>query len=168
MSQRKQLTKPQWLPEEQLNPWMELVTLITLMPAHLDAQLTRDSGITHYEFMVMSMLSEAPERTLRMSELATRTNASLSRLSHVAKKLQERGWLEKLPCPEDARATNAKLTRDGFSVWLASAPNHLNEVRNKIIDALTPAQLLQLQQIASAINQRLDPQHLVELRKPSK
>ena len=83
-------------------------------PGVLDSQLRRDAGLTHFEYFVLAMLSEAPERTLRMTALAQRTNATLPRLSHVVRRLEERGLVERFPCPEDGRATNARLTAAGW------------------------------------------------------
>jgi DNA-binding MarR family transcriptional regulator len=83
----------------------------------LDTQLRRDAGLTHFEYYCLAMLSEAPERTLRMTALAQQANATLPRLSHVVRKLEERGLVERFPCPEDARATNARLTPAGWDKW---------------------------------------------------
>lgn len=166
MTQTQRLTKPEWLPSEQLEPWLSLVALTTLLPAALDNQLAKDAGITHFEYMVMSMLAEAQERTLRMTEVAIRTNASLSRLSHVTRKMEEKGWIQRSACPDDARATNATLTRAGLAKWLESAPAHLNEVRHLVIEALTPLQLQQMQEINNALINRLDPEQRLQLRKP--
>ena len=93
----------------------------------LDAQLRADSGLTHFEYFVLAMLSEAPERTLRMTALAQRTNATLPRLSHVVSRLEDRGLVERFPCPEDGRATNARLTRPGWDAVVAAAPGHVDD-----------------------------------------
>ena len=103
------------------------------------------------------MLSEAPERALRMNELATRTNATLPRLSHVVRRLEERGLVERAPCPSDGRATNARLTADGWAKVRETAPGHVATVREHVIDALTPEQVTQLAGIAEAVLGRLDP-----------
>jgi DNA-binding MarR family transcriptional regulator len=107
------------------------------------------------------MLSEAPTRTLRMTALASRTSGSLSRLSHVVTRLEGRGLLERFPCPEDRRATNARLTEAGWDVVVAAAPGHVETVRDYVVDALTPRQLAQLTEIAGAILDRLDPEMAV-------
>lgn len=166
MSKPKSLTKPHWLPAPELEAWLSLVALSELLPAALDAQLTRDSGFTHFDYMVMSMLAEAPDRTLRMSELATRTNASLSRLSHVAKKLETKGFIERVACETDGRATNAKLTRAGLEAWLDSAPGHLAEVRRIVLETLTPQELEAMKAIGQKLTAKLDPERKMVLRKP--
>ena len=103
------------------------------------------------------MLSEAPDRTLRMTGLAARTNATLARLSHVVSRLEGRGLVERAPCPEDRRATNARLTPAGWDVIVAAAPGHVATVRDAVIDVLSPEQVDHLGEIASAILTRVDP-----------
>ena len=78
---------------------MRLIAVVELLPGVLDSQLRRDADLTHFEYFVLAMLSEAPERTLRMTALAARTNATLPRLSHVVRRLEERGLVERFPCP---------------------------------------------------------------------
>jgi len=102
------------------------------------------------------MLSGAPDRTLRMTELAAQTNATLPRLSHVVRRLEDRGLVERFPCPEDGRATNARLSADGWRKLRDSAPGHVATVREHVIDALTPEQVSQLTAISDALLGRLD------------
>jgi DNA-binding MarR family transcriptional regulator len=103
------------------------------------------------------MLSEAPERTLRMTALAQRTNATLPRLSHVVSRLEGRELVERFPCPEDRRATNARLTSAGWDAVVSAAPGHVETVRRHVLDPLSPAQLRQLRGIGDALLARLDP-----------
>ena len=147
-----------WLDEEQLAAWVKLVAVVELLPGVLDHQLRRDAGLTHFEYFVLAMLSEAPERTLRMTALAQRTNATLPRLSHVVRRLEDRGLVTRAPCPEDGRATNATLTDAGFAQVVAAAPGHVATVRQHVVDALTPEQVGQLGVIADALLERLDPE----------
>ena len=151
----------QWLSEDELQAWVRLVAVVELLPGVLDAQLRRDSQLTHFEYFVVAMLSEAPERTLRMTALAQRTNATLPRLSHVVRRLEERGLVQRFPCPEDGRATNAQLTNRGWQLVQAAAPGHVRNVRQHVIDALTPTQVRQLHDLADALLTRLDPEGLM-------
>ena len=96
-----------WLSENELAAWVRLVAVLELLPGVLDSQLRRDNQLMHFEYFVLAMLSEAPESTLQMRELAARTNATLPRLSHVVRRLEDRGLVERAPCPQDRRATNA-------------------------------------------------------------
>jgi DNA-binding MarR family transcriptional regulator len=147
-----------WLGEDELATWVKLVAVLELLPGVLDSQLRRDAGLTHFEYFVLAMLSEAADRTLRMTTLAQRTNATLPRLSHVVRRLEGRDLVERFPCPEDGRATNARLTQSGWAEVVAAAPGHVANVRRHVIDALTPAQLHQLRGIADALLTRLDPE----------
>lgn len=147
-----------WLDEEQLTTWIKLVAVVELLPGVLDHQLRRDAGLTHFEYFVLAMLSEAPERTLRMTGLAQRTNATLPRLSHVVRRLEDRGLVERFPCPEDGRATNARLTSAGWDTVVAAAPGHVDTVRRSVLDPLTREQLGQLKEIGDALLSRLDPE----------
>src|SRR3954471_19699761 len=146
-----------WLDDEQQAAWVRLIAMVELLPGVLDTQLRREADLTHFEYFLLAMLSEAPERTLRMTALAVRTNATLPRLSHVVRRLEERGLVERFPCPEDGRATNARLTEAGWAKVVETAPGHVATVRRNVIDALTPKQIDQLAEISDAILARLDP-----------
>jgi DNA-binding MarR family transcriptional regulator len=146
-----------WLGPEERAAWLRLIAVVELLPRVLDAQLRRDAGMSHFDYFVLAMLSEAPDRTLRMTALAQRTSATLPRLSHVVQKLEDRGLVERFPCPEDGRATNARLTTAGWDSVVAAAPGHVETVRQHVIDPLTPAQVRQLERISGAMLSRLDP-----------
>src|SRR5262245_13994450 len=102
--------------------------------------MQRDAGMSQFEYMVVSALSMAPERTLRMSALADYTASALSRLSNVVAKLEDRGWVRRTVDQTDRRASLATLTGAGWAKVVASAPGHVNEVRRLIFDPLTRAQ----------------------------
>jgi DNA-binding MarR family transcriptional regulator len=146
-----------WLDRRQLRAWIRLRGVLELLPGVLDAQLRRDADVTEFDYYVLAMLSEAPGRTLRMTELGRQTNATLPRLSHVVSRLEARGLVERFPCPEDRRATNARLTEAGWAKVQQAAPGHVANVRHHVIDALSDEQIDQLTDIADAILARLDP-----------
>jgi DNA-binding MarR family transcriptional regulator len=146
------------LTQPELAGWVRLASVLELLPGVLDAQLRRDAGLMHFEYFVLAMLSEAPRRTLRMSGLAAQTNSTAARLSHVVKRLEDRGLVERFPCPDDGRATNARLTAAGWRKVREAAPGHVANVRDMVIDALTAEQVHQLSAIAEAILGRLDPE----------
>ncbi len=148
---------PRWLNPGELESWLPLGGLLLRLPAALDAQMQRDSKLSHFEYLVLANLSEAPDRTRRMSALAALANGSLSRLSHVVKRLEGRGWVERRACPQDGRYTNAVLTDAGWEKVLASAPGHVEAVRALVLDALSPEELAQLGDMARRILARLDP-----------
>ena len=146
-----------WLDDDEIVAWVRLAAVLELLPAALDSQLRRDADLTHFEYFVLAMLSEAPGRTLRMTALAARTNATLPRLSHVIRRLEQRDLVARFPCPEDRRATNARLTPSGWAKVVAAAPGHVEAVRANVVDALTREQIAQLSAITAALLTRLDP-----------
>jgi DNA-binding MarR family transcriptional regulator len=149
--------EPQWLNAEERRAWLTLASVtMRLLPA-LDAQLRRDAGISHFEYQVMAALSEAPEHTLRMSELAVLAEGSLSRLSQVVARLEEKNWVRRTPDPADGRYTLAILTDDGWHKVVATAPGHVNEVRRLVFDPLTKTQTNQLTTIGQRIMRAIDP-----------
>jgi len=148
---------PEWLDSDEAAAWLRFIAVVELLPGVLDTQLRRDASLSHFDYLVLAMLSEAPERTLRMTALAARTSSTLPRLSHVVGRLEGRELVERRPCPEDRRATNAVLTEAGWAKVVATAPGHLAAVRHHVIDALSPAQLVQLRDICEAVLERIDP-----------
>ena len=145
-----------WLAEAELGSWLSVVRLITWLPWSIDQQLRRDSDLAIVEYQVLAMLSGSPERTMRMSSLAEVTNASLSRLSHLVKRLEARGLVRREPDPADGRFTNAILTDLGFQTLAAAAPGHVAHVRSLVIDVLSPEQLRRLGLAADRIMSRID------------
>ncbi len=151
-------TQTQWLSEKERAAWVGLSALLELLPAALDSQLRRDADLTLFQYYVLAMLSEAPNRTLQMTALAAQTNSTLSRLSHVVKRLADRGLVERRSCPENGRATNVHLTTTGWARLRESAPGHVTAVREHVLDTLTPEQVDQLAAITAALLARLDPE----------
>jgi len=150
-----------WLDDDQLAAWVRLAAVLELLPGTLDSQLRRDAELTHFEYFTLAMLSESPDHTLPMTLLAARTNATLARLSHVVRRLDERGYIERSLNPTDRRVTIARLTPEGFDKVRATAPGHVATVRHYVIDALTPEQVTALTFITDAILQRLDPDGVI-------
>jgi DNA-binding MarR family transcriptional regulator len=150
-----------WLTEDERVAWVRLAAVLELLPGVLDSQLRRDAELTHFEYFVLAMLSETPDRTLRMTALAMRTNATLPRLSHVVRRLEDRGLVERFPCPQDGRATDARLTEAGWATVVDTAPGHVANVRHHVLDALDAEQVKQLSAITEAILTRVDPDGVV-------
>jgi DNA-binding MarR family transcriptional regulator len=145
-----------WLTAEERQAWMALVGLLLKLDWALDAQLRRDAGINHFDYAVLSALSEAPDRTLRMSELATLAHSSLPRLSQVVARLEQRRWASRTPDPADGRCTLATLTEAGYEKVVATAPGHVREVRRLVFDPMTKAQVQQLANIGIRITSAID------------
>lgn len=145
-----------WLTDGEVASWLSLVRLMSWLPWSIDQQLRRDSDLRMVEYQVLAMLSESPGRTMRMSSLAEVTNASLSRLSHLFKRLEARELVRREPDPSDGRFTNAILTDEGFRALADAAPAHVAHVRSLVIDALSPEQLRRLGRDADRIVSRID------------
>jgi DNA-binding MarR family transcriptional regulator len=145
------VAQPRWLSDDEQRSWRKLAGVLTLLPAALDAQLQRDAGITHFAYWVMAMLSETPGRALQMTELAAASRSSLSRLSHTVARLEANGWVRRERSPDDARATVAVLTEDGYAKVVETAPGHVEAVRDLVFDVLNPVQVDQLAGICSAL-----------------
>jgi DNA-binding MarR family transcriptional regulator len=140
-----------WLTEQQQRVWRHFLAATRMVYSELERQVQRDSGMpmTYYEIMVA--LSEAPDRTLRMSELAERSQFSRSRLSHAVAKMEQAGWVERRECPSDKRGAFAVLTEKGFSVLADAAPGHVERVRSLLFDTLSEEQITQLGDICATL-----------------
>lgn len=144
-----------WLDDRQLEAWLRFAGLIVVVPAELDAGMQRSAGLTQFEYGVLAGLSQSPGRTMRISHLAEYVRGSLSRMSHLIKRLERRGWIRRELDPTDGRYTNAILTDEGYAKVVATAPAQVELVRRLVIDALTPAQLRQLGEISARITDRI-------------
>lgn len=144
--------EPRWLNSDELAAWLANSAIMISLPAALDARMQRESQMTFFEYMVLSVLSEEPDRTMQMSALAVRTSASLSRLSHVVGRLEKRGLLARSRIPGAGRRTNTTLTEAGYDVVVAAAPGHVAAVREYLIDSLEPRDLIALQRIGAAVD----------------
>ncbi|WIE55256.1 MarR family transcriptional regulator [Curtobacterium sp. MCBD17_003] len=147
-----------WLDGEQVRVWIRLVAVMELLPAALDQQLQRDSDLTHFDYMVIAMLSERDDRTLRMTALSAATNSSLPRLSHVVTRLEKRGLVSRCPSTDDRRATDVRLTDAGWEAVVAAAPGHVRNARHLVVDAIGEDRFRQLDADLRAMLRRLDPE----------
>ncbi|MCD4852669.1 MULTISPECIES: MarR family winged helix-turn-helix transcriptional regulator [Micrococcaceae] len=155
------MTQPRWLNADERRAWLALLSINTLLPSALDTQLQSAGKLSLFDYNVLAMLSETEGRYLPMSELAARTSASLSRLSHVVTKLQKRGWVERQAHPGDARVTVAHLTDAGMSTIVSLAPGHVESVRTLMLDSLSPEDVSDLARIGEKIVARLDNNHWI-------
>src|SRR4051794_24899545 len=101
---------------EEMAAWQRLIAVVELLPPALDAQLLRDAKLTHFEYLVLMVLADSPQNTARMTTPPPQTKPPPPRLSHVVRRLEERGLIERFPCPEDRRATNARITETGLAL----------------------------------------------------
>jgi DNA-binding MarR family transcriptional regulator len=154
----KPSAKTRWLSQEEEAAWRAFAEVMHKLRWALECQLERDSDLSFIEYHALARLSEEPGHTLRMSTLAAVTNASLSRLSHLVTRLEGRGLVRREPDPADGRLTNAILTDKGYEKLLASAPGHVETVRDLVIDAFSPAELQQLRDASERVVARIDRQ----------
>ncbi len=149
--------KTRWLDAEEQRTWRQLSTMILRLQPVLSAQLQREFGISHFEYLIMACLSETPGSMLRMSVLATITGSSLPRLSQAVGRLEKRDWISRQPDTEDGRYTVAVLTRAGLRRLQEAAPSHVDTVRELVFDRLTRPQARQLGTICQRILDGLPP-----------
>ena len=140
-----------WLDDEEQRAWRSFLRAAAAIDEALDRQLQRDAGMPHAYYQVLAMLSEAPDRTLRMSQLAEQTTSSASRLSHAVARLEEKGWVRRDKHPTDRRGSLAVLTDDGWQALVAAAPGHVTAVRQVLFDRLGPGQATQLRAITDRL-----------------
>jgi DNA-binding MarR family transcriptional regulator len=140
-----------WLSEDEQRAWLRLAGVMLKLSPALDSQLQRDSDLTHFDYLCLAMLSETDDRTLPMSDLAQRASASLSRLSHVISKLENKGWVARTPSPHSRRVTLVNLTDEGWRVLVEAAPGHVETVRTLVFDGLGPDDVAALERLAGHI-----------------
>lgn len=151
-----------WLDLDQLWAWMHLVAMVEALPAALDAQLKRDAGINRFEYMILVGLSDSPDRTMAMSQLALAATGSLSRLSHAVSRLASKGWVER-QAAGTGRQMDVRLTDTGLARLQEIAPGHVREARRLVIDVLGPDELAALGCAARTVLQAVSPEFVVAL-----
>ncbi|MEV0641013.1 MarR family transcriptional regulator [Streptomyces sp. NPDC050619] len=149
--------EPRWLTEEEQRIWRYYIHAVTLLDDHLDRQLQRDAGMPHIYYGLLVKLAEAPQRRLRMTELAMHAKITRSRLSHAVARLEKNGWVRREACPSDKRGQLAVLTDPGLDVLRQAAPGHVSAVRNAMFDRLTPEQKKSLGEIMQIVAEGLQP-----------
>lgn len=146
-----------WLNEDEQRTWRAFLGASQLLLNKLDRELQRDAGMPHTYYEILVNLSEASERTMRMSDLAERSLSSRSRLSHAADRIEQLGWIERLDCPEDKRGSYARLTDEGFAILERAAHGHVEAVRTHLFEQLSEQQVKQLRAISEAVMKHLTP-----------
>ena len=154
-----------WLTDEEQRTWRHFLWASRLILEALDRQMQRDSGMPHTYYVILAVLSEAPDRTMTMGQLAEAVRSSPSRLSHAVSRLEESGWVKRTKHLPDRRTTLAQLTDDGFEVLAAAAPGHVEAVRQHMFDRLTPEQLAVLSDVFATLHEGLDPERARSINK---
>ena len=151
-----------WLTDEEQRAWRAFLVATQRLDQAIDRDLQQNAGMPHAYYMILAMLSEAPARSLTITDLAAVLNSSVSRLSHALRRLEALGWIRKDADPDDKRVSWAVLTEDGMRVLVDAAPGHVRTVATHVFDRLTPEQVEQLQEISRAILGGLAPGASVE------
>jgi DNA-binding MarR family transcriptional regulator len=140
-----------WLDEGEQQTWRSFMTASRLFFDGIERQLQQEAGLPHAYYEILVRLSEAPGRTLRMSDLASTSLSSRSRISHAVARLEENGWVRRRPCENDKRGALAELTDAGMAGLEAAAPGHVEAVRRGLFDALSPEQVVALRDISDTL-----------------
>ncbi|MCO8277241.1 MarR family winged helix-turn-helix transcriptional regulator [Actinoplanes sp. TRM 88003] len=147
-----------WLDSEERAAWMTLITMLMTLPAAIDAQLKRDSGLNFFEYSILSHLSQPQEHAVQMSNLAHLAGGSLSRLSHAVSRLEKQGFVTRRTGSDgESRCVQAFLTPAGYAALVKAAPAHVREARRLVFDNLSTAQVRQMHKIAHEIAEAASP-----------
>ncbi|HEX8918930.1 MAG TPA: MarR family transcriptional regulator [Chloroflexota bacterium] len=149
------MAEARWLDAEQQQTWLSFVAATRLLFAELERDLQRDAGIPFSYYLILAILSDMPDRAMRMSELAEVLQISASRLSHAFSRLEENGWVRREHCPIDRRGWIGVLTDEGLAMLKRTAPAHVESVRTHLFDQLTPQQIAELREISGALSRHL-------------
>ena len=160
------MRSPRFYTPDELDTWIPFAALLELLPHALDAQLLRDADLTHFDYFALSMLTNATGHRLQMKQLASMTNATMPRLSHVVSRLEKRGFVAREPNASDARGVDVVITADGRRVVLQATPGHVQHVRELVLDALDAEQAAHLREITAAILARVDPEGRMAASRP--
>lgn len=145
-----------WLSPTQQQVWRSYIAMVRLLDEALERQMQRDSNMSMGDYVILMQLSEAPDRRMRMGDLAECTVYSRSRLSHAVTRLEHAGWINRHPCPDDARGTFAELTDTGFAALAAAAPGHATTVHDLVFAPLGHDGCIQLGDLIETITARLN------------
>jgi len=151
------MPETRWLEDDEQQTWLAWVFSTRLVWEELERDLQRDADMPYGYYEILVMLSSAPDRSRRMSELADATQSSRSRLSHAVARLEEQGWVRRDRHPSARRGAIAVLTDEGFAALAAAAPGHVESVRRHLFDQLSPAQLAALRDISDTLLGHLLP-----------
>ena len=140
-----------WLSDEQQQVWRAFLRMSGQLNECIERDMQQTGGMPHAYYLILAMLSESPDRSLRMNQLAEAVRSSQSRVSHAVARLEESGWVRRIPAPGDRRGQVAELTAAGYERLLELAPGHAEVVRSTMFDPLTPEQLNSFQDICTTI-----------------
>ena len=129
--------QPRWLDEDQQRIWRSFLNGVARINERLEAEL-RPFGLDLGEYEILVHLSESPDRSLRMSDLAGRVRQSRSRLTHTVARMESKGLVTRVACPSDRRGVIAAMTTHGHQLLVQAAPAHVESVRRVLVDPVGP------------------------------
>jgi DNA-binding MarR family transcriptional regulator len=144
-----------WLSDDEQQAWRAWVAVSLLLPDRLNRDLQEESDVSLADYEILMHLSEAPDRRLRMSQLADATLSSRSRLSHQIDRLSAAGLVDREPCSGDRRGFFAVLTPAGWDFVVKVAPAHVASVRARLVDVLTPDEFAEFGRLCAMVADRL-------------
>ncbi len=144
-----------WLSEDEQASWRAWLDMSRLLPDRLSRDLNSEHGLSIADYEILVQLSENPDRRIRMSELADRTLSSRSRLTHQCDRLTKRGLMTREPCADDGRGSWAVLTQEGWEKIVTAAPDHVESVREHLVDLLTTSEFEELGRLSRKVSEHL-------------
>ncbi|WP_280274386.1 MarR family winged helix-turn-helix transcriptional regulator [Nocardia wallacei] len=147
--------EPRWLSSAQQRAWRAYMDGGQRLMAQLNRQLQRDNDLSLAEYRILVLLSESPDHSLRMSDLADGVLSSRSRLTHQIRRMEAQGMVRRTSAEEDGRGVRAHLTEVGMTRLRTAAPGHVNAVRRDFIDLLTPDQIRVLGEVFELVEKEL-------------
>ena len=145
-----------WLDPGQQQAWRAFIVGTTLLMERLDRDLRESHDLSLPEYEILVRLSEAPERRLRMAELADSVKNSRSRITHTIARMEREGLVERRQCASDGRGVFAMLTDKGMALLESAAPLHVESVRSALIDVVEPADLKAIGRAFTAVATKLE------------
>ncbi len=145
---------PRWLNQAEMTAWRRYIIASRRLLEALDLDL-QDHDLSMSDYEILAQLSDAPDRRLRMSELAEIALLSRSRLSHRMKVMEKAGWVKREACPIDKRGYFAVMTPKGWKAIVAAAPDHVESVRTRFIDHLSKVDQATLAEIFEKVGDSL-------------
>jgi DNA-binding MarR family transcriptional regulator len=150
------MTEPRWLDASQQRDWRAFMDGSLRLHEQMDRDLKQKHGLSLSEYEILVRLSEAPDRRLRMAELAAHASQSRSRLSHTCSRLEAKNLVRRESCPNDKRGVFAHLTEAGFAVLDRAAPDHVETVREFFLDVIDPADLEAIGRAFVLVSKRIE------------
>lgn len=149
------ITSTPWLSPDQQQVWRTFLDGFARIKQELDDEL-RPFGIDLSVYEILLRLSEAPDHSMRMSDLAVAARQSRSRLTHSVTRMEEKGLVRRMPCPDDRRGVIAQLTEEGSTLLQEATPTHIERVRSVLVDAVDPSDLAALGRAMDAVTKVKD------------